>query len=97
MSTTRKQKLLLIWKNHEGKSRYYRLQPTGEDSVYASLRVANGNYLSNGGQVTDEEKMAIQNVFAYLKDSPDAAPVPESGLSGFMGWDRIYVTGINGI
>lgn len=97
MSTTRVQKFLLIWKNHEGKARYCRLLTPADHSINASLGMANGKYLSNGGHTTDAEKMAVANIHAYVKDSGHAQWLNESQLSGFLGWDKIYVTGVSGI
>lgn len=95
MSTARVQKFLLIWKNHEGKSRYFKLATPADHSINASLRIANAKYLQNGGDVTDEQRMAIGNIHAYVKDSGQATPLSEANLSGHMGWDKVYITGVN--
>lgn len=95
MSTPRIQKFLLIWKNHAGKSRYFKLATPADHTINASLRMANGKYLTTGEPLSPGEHMAVMNVHDYVKDSGHVTPLTDAALTGHMGWDRVYIMGLS--
>lgn len=108
MSTNRCHKFLVIWKEGKYNDRYFRVlvDPATESGAYELLKLTHNRFLLGDQYVNDEEERAIMDVSVrlgldgwsdivtdFLGDWAKFE-IPPGSVTGYMGWDRIFVTGV---